>query len=123
MRQKLLMGGMAALIILSLAVIGCKKNYSSNPVTPTGVTATTTTVQMMGTSFSPATITVPVGTTITWKNASNMPHTSTSDNGVWDTGNIAAGASATTKFSTAGTFPYHCTYHVALGMVGTVVVK
>jgi plastocyanin len=73
--------------------------------------------------FSPATITVPAGTTVTWKNNDAYAHTSTSDTGVWDTGNVAAGASTTTTFSTAGTFPYHCTYHAAMGMKGTVIVQ
>src|ERR1700731_198629 len=38
--------------------------------------------------FSPATITVPVGTTVTWTNmsASDSDHTTTSDTGLWDSG-------------------------------------
>jgi len=76
---------------------------------------------MSGMAFSPATLTVSAGTTVTWKNDDTMAHTSTSDTGVWDTGNIAAGASKTTTFPTAGTYAYHCTYHS--GMKGTVVVQ
>jgi len=78
---------------------------------------------MQGMAFSPATITVSVGTTVTWKNQDSYAHTSTSDSGVWDTGNIAGGTSATTTFNTAGTYPYHCTYHVSMGMKGTVIVQ
>jgi plastocyanin len=78
---------------------------------------------MSGMTFSPSTITVAVGTTLTWKNSDGFAHTATSDTGVWDTGNLVAGGSATTTFSTAGTFPYHCTYHSAMGMKGTVIVQ
>jgi plastocyanin len=74
-------------------------------------------------TFSPATITVRVGTTVTWNNNDGVAHTSTSDTGVWDTGRLAPGATATTTFNTAGTFTYNCTYHAAMGMKGTVVVQ
>jgi plastocyanin len=72
-------------------------------------------------SFSPGTITVKTGTTITFKNSDNVAHTATADGGSFDTGNIGAGASATVTFSSAGNFPYHCNYHS--GMTGTVVVQ
>jgi plastocyanin len=72
-------------------------------------------------AFGPASITVPVGTTITWQNNDGIAHTSTSDTGVWDTGAIAPGTSKATTFNTAGTFPYHCTVHSM--MTGTVIVK
>ncbi len=106
---------------------GCKTD-SSNPYgsSPTGPSTSTTqpnTVTMAGMAFSPATITVAVGTTVTWKNTDGIAHTSTSDSGVWDTGNMPAGSSQTTTFNTAGTFAYHCTYHASMGMKGTVIVK
>jgi plastocyanin len=115
------------LLSLCLAGVGCSKD-SSNPsgsysTAPAPAAASPNTVLMSGMAFSPVTITVTVGTTITWKNNDGFAHTSTSNTGVWDTGNIAAGASATTTFKTAGTFPYTCTYHASMGMKGTVVVQ
>ncbi len=72
-------------------------------------------------NFSPATLTVKIGTTVTWKNNDNVAHTATSDNGTtFNTGDIAAGASKTYTTNLAGTFPYHCTYHP--GMTGSLVV-
>ena len=69
-------------------------------------------------------MTVPVGTTITWRNNDATVHTSTSDTpGLWDTGNIPAGSSKTTKFGTAGTFTFHCVYHVSMGMTGSITVR
>jgi plastocyanin len=76
---------------------------------------------LSGSAFNPATITVARGTTVTWKNNDGMTHTSTSDTGVWDTGDIVSGGTKTTTFNTAGTFPFHCIYHA--GMKGTVVVQ
>lgn len=127
MRTALSLAGGVTFMLLSIVLSGCKGG-SSNPYgsTPTGPSPSpppANTVQMQGMAFSPATITVAVGTTVTWKNLDVYAHTSTSDTGVWDTGNIPGGGSATTTFNTAGTFPYNCTYHVSMGMKGTVIVK
>ncbi len=105
---------------------GCTKSSGygySSPTAPNPPAAPPNTVVMSASTFSPTTLTVSVGTTVTWQNDDSYAHTSTSDNGVWDTGNIAARGSAKTTFNTAGTFPYHCIYHVAMGMKGTIVVK
>lgn len=71
--------------------------------------------------FAPATLTVPVGTTVTWTNNDVTAHTTTSDNGVWDSGTLNPGASYSFTFMTKGTFGYHCTIHSF--MKGTVVVQ
>jgi glucose/arabinose dehydrogenase/plastocyanin/phosphatidylethanolamine-binding protein (PEBP) family uncharacterized protein len=71
--------------------------------------------------FTPATITIQVNQSVTWLNTDSVPHTATSDTGVWDSGTIGAGATYTRQFTSPGTFPYHCSFHP--GMVGTVVVQ
>ena len=115
------------LFTLSLIGVGCSGKssnpYGSSSTAPAPAIAPPNTVLMSGMTFSPATITVKVGTTITWKNDDGIAHTSTSDTGVWDTGNMVAGASAVTTFNTAGTYPYSCIYHASMGMKGTVVVQ
>jgi plastocyanin len=120
----------AALIFLatiSLAGPGCGSDssnpYGASATAPAPAAAPPNTVLLSGMVFSPVTITVAVGTTVTWKNSDGIAHTSTSDTGVWDTGTLAAGASSTTTFNTVGTFPYHCAFHVSMGMKGTVVVQ
>jgi plastocyanin len=120
-------------LMLALVGTGCSSNSSNPYAAPTSPSAPSTpaapatpaanTVLMSGSVFNPVTITVSVGTTVTWKNNDSYGHTATSDAGDWDTGNIAAGASASKTFTTAGTFPYHCTYHLAMGMKGTVIVQ
>jgi len=65
-----------------------------------------------GFGFSPATLTIRPGTTVTWKNMSSVPHTVTSDDGqTFDSGNIAPGGTFTFKFTVAGSYPYHCNIH------------
>ena len=74
--------------------------------------------------FTPSTVTVTAGQSVTWTNGTtDTPHTVTADGGSFDSGNLDPGLSYTHTFTTPGTFPYHCQYHQNLGMVGTVVVK
>ncbi len=75
-------------------------------------------------TFTPATVTVPVGGSVVWKFEGPSPHTTTSDAGApqaWDSGIQGAGATYTVRFDRPGTYPYHCTLHA--GMTGTVVVQ
>jgi plastocyanin len=68
--------------------------------------------------FSPASVTVAVGDTVTWHNTGQAPHTATANDGSFDTGTINAGGSGSHTFSSAGTFAYICTIHP--NMKGTV---
>lgn len=62
--------------------------------------------------FSPSALTIKIGTTITWKNESSAPHTVTSDDGqTFDSGNVLVGGTFQFKFTSTGTFPYHCNIH------------
>lgn len=66
--------------------------------------------------FAPAKVTVPVGTTVTWTNPGQRPHTSTADDGSWDSGGdpedyVLPGQSFSHTFITAGRFPYYCRLH------------
>lgn len=71
-------------------------------------------------AYEPETLTVAAGTTVTWTNDDNLPHTATSADGEFDTNTIAAGATAEVTFDTPGTFAYVCAFHP--GMSGTIVV-
>ena len=70
--------------------------------------------------FSPTTITIPVGSSVTWTNQPSAPHTATADSEAWKTPTVSPAGSATVAFNTAGTFPYHCSIHPF--MHGTIVV-
>jgi plastocyanin len=72
-------------------------------------------------SFNPITISVPIGTTITWTNKDLIDHTVTSDNGLFDSGSLHNNGVYSHMFTTAGTFPYHCAIHPF--MTASVVVK
>ena len=72
-------------------------------------------------AFSVASLTVASGTTVTWTNNDPVTHTVTADDGSFDSGNLAPGATFSHKFSTAGTVNYHCNIHP--GMKASVVVN
>ena len=88
----------------------------STPATGT----TTTAVSIVDFGFKPATLTVPVGTTVTWRNTGAAPHTVTADDDTFNSGNLAAGATFAQTFGSAGTFAYHCNIHAS--MTATIVV-
>ena len=71
-------------------------------------------------AFSPPSITVHVGDTVTWTNNDGVSHTATST-GAFDTGVIASGTTASATMTAAGTFTYHCAIHRS--MTGTIVVQ
>ena len=87
--------------------------------------------------YEPASITVPKGATVTWKNVSSVPHTITTDQSKaanmsdasvpsgaqpWDSGSVNGGQSYSHTFDVPGTYRYFCLPHESLGMVGTIVV-
>ena len=58
--------------------------------------------------YSPRRLTVEAGTTVTWSNTGQRPHTATDRGGTFDTKPIAPGASAKVTLSTPGTYFYFC---------------
>jgi plastocyanin len=78
-------------------------------------------VAISGFAYSPSSITVTVGDTVTWTNSDAQAHTATADGGGFDTGALGNGQSGTVTFSTAGSFAYHCSIHP--DMTGTVTVQ
>ena len=93
--------------------------------TPTGATLPAATegssVEIKDYAFTPATLTVAAGTTVTWTNDDTVPHTATASDGSFDSGNLNPGQSFSFTFSTPGNHPYVCQYHA--GMQGTIVVQ
>jgi plastocyanin len=83
------------------------------------------TVRMEDNFFAPANITVEPGTTVTWVQSGDNAHTTTSYDGLWDSGLLEGGSEETFSFTfdEPGTYDYFCIPHEDLGMVGTVTVS
>jgi plastocyanin len=87
--------------------------------------AATTNVSMTNFVFTPKTAQVLIGGTVHWTNDSTSSHTSTGDSPLsyWDSGTVGAGGAFDFVFTAGGQYKYHCTFHVGLGMTGTISVK
>jgi plastocyanin len=72
-------------------------------------------------TFNPTLMTVKAGSTVTWTNMDDEPHTVTSDTGLFRSGGMDTNDSFSFKFDKPGT--YHITCSIHPGMVGTVVVQ
>ncbi|HEY6127217.1 MAG TPA: cupredoxin family copper-binding protein [Candidatus Acidoferrum sp.] len=74
-------------------------------------------------SFGPAVLTVPVGTTVTWTNRDDIPHTvvSTDDPKIFKSKVLDTDEKFSFTFSKAGTYPYFCSVHPK--MTGKVIVQ
>ena len=74
-------------------------------------------------SFGPAALTVPIGTTVTWVNRDDIPHTvvSTDDPKTFKSKVLDTDEKFSFTFSKAGTYPYFCSIHPK--MTGKVTVQ
>jgi plastocyanin len=138
----------AALVAAVLLLAGCssgssKTTAAASSTSPGGAKTTTTDasagssttttpvpaaspngVNIVNYAFSPATLTVKVGTTVTWKNYDQFAHeviSTTGDPGqMFDLGQQASGATVSHTFTAPGTYQYYCNIHNY--MKGTIVV-
>jgi plastocyanin len=114
-------GGVA--VLLSLGVVAQVHTLAATPSTTSRATMTKT-VKVKESHdkylFSPAKITVKVGTRVTWKNGTDAAHTVTGK-GSWTSYNkpLASGKTVSYTFKKAGTYKYYCAIHPY--MKGTVI--
>src|SRR5258708_35635561 len=68
----------------------------------------TTEVKIDNFSFGPATLTVPAGTSVTWTNRDDIPHTVASPGGRFKSQVIDTGETVSFTFTKTCTYPYFC---------------
>jgi plastocyanin len=83
--------------------------------------AATAEVKIDNFSFAPQTLTVAVGTTVTWTNRDDIPHTVVSTDGVFKSKVRDTDEKFSYTFAKAGTYPYFCSVHPK--MTGKIVVQ
>lgn len=88
---------------------------------PPPASAATHEVDILDSVFGTAVLVVQVGDTVVWNNVDDRPHTVTSDDRAFDSGNLDEGASFSHTFTESGTYTYLCEYHP--DMRATVVVE
>ena len=106
----------AALLLLLLGVAGLgSKNAHA------GSQENANLVKIDNFSFTPTTLTVAAGTTVTWTNSDDVPHTVVSDDKVFKSKVLDTDEKFSYTFTKPGTYPYFCSVHPK--MTGTVVVR
>jgi plastocyanin len=80
-------------------------------LTPAPAGASGVTVSVQDFSFTPSTVAVGLGQTVTWQ--FHSMHTSTSDQRFWDSGMRSSGGFVVT-FRDAGSYAYHCSMHPSM---------
>src|SRR5436190_7817059 len=68
-------------------------------------------ISIINFSFQPPSVSINTGDSVRWTEMDGAFHSSTSDDGVWDSGSLPFHGQFTFQFSTAGDYPYHCTPH------------
>lgn len=102
-RRRLIATTLPGLAALPLLALGTRR-----------AEAATHMVEIKGFAFSPNTLDVVVGDTITFTNNDGAPHTATALDGAFDTGTIKRKKSAQITVSAAGTHDYKCKFHPAM---------
>ncbi len=73
--------------------------------------AEATEVKIDNFSFGSAELTVPAGTTVTWTNRDDIPHTVVSTDKVFKSKVLDTDEKFSFTFSKTGTYPYFCSIH------------
>ena len=130
--------GLLGALILTMVIASCGGSGSTPPPPPPPPPPTcpaSTFCLTSSNTFSPAALTVAVGTTVSWRNDASLQHNVTWSDAAGrtaalagdGTGDMGTGADVFTTgthtrlFSTAGAYPFHCTIHP--GMNGTLTVQ
>lgn len=92
---------------------------AASPAPMPAAAANASAVTLIDRAFSPASITVPAGTTVTWTNEDGASHFVTFADAA--SSRLSSGATYTRTFTTPGVYPYTCSLHAS--MKGTVIVE
>ena len=109
---------LSLLLVLALVAAGCgadddqpTKPPAASPSGSQGTKLSDGAIAIEKFKFVPETVTVEVGTTVTWTNEDAAPHTATADDGSFDTGNLRRGDAGTFTFRKPGSYAYFCEFH------------
>jgi len=129
MRRELLLGMMATGLLVLVAACFSERSTTTGPSADACAIELepdefgSTIVAIRNFAFLPTSVRVKAGGKVTWVNceSAGIPsHTTTADNGDWQSPLLDPGATHAVTFPTAGTYSYHCDPHPS--MQATVIV-
>lgn len=92
------------LVLVTLIFLGHTNAHAESP-------SAAGAVKIDNFSFTPATITVPAGTTVTWTNSDDIPHTVVSDDKTFKSKVLDTDEKFSYTFTKPGTYSYFCSVH------------
>lgn len=115
-------GTLALAMFVALALLSSTRGKDSQTRESAAAIATRTEVAIDNFSFSPNTLTLSAGATVTWVNHDKVPHVvSGAKNQFKRSTALKTGQSFSHTFVTAGTYYYFCSIHPR--MIGKIIVK
>jgi plastocyanin len=116
-RKNMWIAGLAMPVMIAMSLIFAGARSVAANDQPSAANA----VKIDNFVFGPQVITVPAGTTVTWTNSDDIPHTAVSTDGVFKSKVMDTDEKFSYTFTKPGTYPYYCTIHPR--MTGKVVVQ
>jgi plastocyanin len=113
--KKMSIAGLAGSALVAMVMFAGSPSVRANTDQPS------VEVKIDNFTFGPQTITVPAGTTVTWTNKDDIPHTSVSTEGLFKSKVLDTDEKFSYTFTKAGTYTYYCSVHPK--MTGQIVVK
>ena len=112
-KRSSILGAVASIVLALAALPTIETSLAAGPPTAD--------ITIDNFSFTPPTVTVKVGTQITWTNGDDIPHTVVSDNQTFNSKVLDTDQKFTFTASKPGTYSYFCSIHPK--MTGKVVVE
>ena len=106
---------------LILTAVGVLMLWGFEAGVPAAEAPNPVTITVKDFMFNPTLLTVKAGTTVTWTNMDDEPHSVVSDTGLFKSGGMDTNESFSFKFDRPGTYHFACSIHPR--MVGTLVVE
>jgi amicyanin len=120
MKKVILSGAATALLVLSFSL--SKASHAKAAASEQSGSSDEYQIKIDNFSFAPATLTVPVGTTVTWVNQDDVPHNIRSSEGtILKSPVMDTDQKFSYSFTKAGTYAYYCGIHPK--MTGKVIVQ
>ena len=113
MKRGLRIFGMGILLVAGFNyAAGTWKSTNAAPILlPAQPQQMATEVKIDNFSFSPANLEIKAGTTVTWTNADDIPHTVVSTDKVFKSKVLDTDQKFSFTFDKPGTYPYFCSLH------------
>jgi plastocyanin len=117
MKKNVWVAGLATPVMIALLLLAGAPSVTASDQPSAAIAE----VKIDNFSFGPQALTVVVGTTVTWTNRDDIPHTVVSTDGVFKSKVRDTDEKFSYTFTKAGTYPYYCSVHPK--MTGKVVVQ